>query len=68
MMYQEGFKLTHPATGELVAVFQGYLDTGGEVWLTANGTELCNFEGFADVGWTKWSQHVNDFSKIVELE
>jgi hypothetical protein len=61
MMYQAGFNLTHPVTNEQVAVFQGYSDTGEEVWLTTNGIELCKFEGFTADGWTKWSQSVEEF-------
>lgn len=68
-MYSEGFNLTHPTTGEVVGIFQGYLDTGTEVWLTANGIEQCKFEGFTDDGWTKWSQNVTEFAKVIsEIE
>ena len=65
-MFNEGHKLVHPATGELVAIFQGYMDTGSEVWHTPNGIEHCNFEGFTDDGWTKWSQRIEDFANVSE--
>lgn len=61
-----GYHLIHPTTGELVATFQGYTDTGSEVWLTVNGLECCNFEGFGDNGWVRWSQSIDDFKTIVE--
>ena len=62
-----GYNLIHPTTKEIVAVFQGYTDTGSEVWLTVNGIEYCNFEGFSDDGWTRWSQSIHDFKNISEL-
>ena len=64
-MYHEGFNLKHPITGEVVGIFQGYSDTGTEVWLTTNGIERCKFEGFTDDGWTKWSQSVNEFAETI---
>lgn len=64
-LFNEGYKLIHPETEELVAIFQGYSDMGSEVWLTQNGIEHCKFEGFASGGWTKWSQSLTNFAKTV---
>lgn len=65
-MMTPGYKLIHPDTDELVAVFQGYSDTGSEVWLTPSGIEHCNFEGFTYDGWTKWSQSIEHFAENVK--
>lgn len=64
-MYKAGYKLVHPVTDELVAIFEGYSDSGSEVWRTPNGIENCTFEGFTDDGWTKWSQNIDEFSNSV---
>jgi len=64
-MISEGYKLIHPINEELVAIFQGYSDIGSEVWLTANGIEHCNFLGFTDDGWTKWSQAITSFAENI---
>ena len=64
--YKPDYKLIHPDTEELVAIFQGYSDTGSEVWLTTNGIEYCNFLGFADDGWTQWSQEIAHFANNVK--
>lgn len=64
-MFTNNFQLIHPSTNELVAIFQGYADSGGEIWLTPNGIEECIFEGFTDNGWTKWSQPISQFVNTV---
>lgn len=65
-MFVDGYNLIHPVTGERVAIFQGYTETGQEMWLTSNGIECCKFEGFTEDGWTKWSQSIDAFCKVVE--
>jgi len=56
MAFTEGYQLVHPHTNELVAVFQGYTESGVEVWKIDEELVRCTFEGFTDDGWTRWSQ------------
>lgn len=65
-MYQTGYELIHPDTNELHAIFEGYTDTGEEIWRTPNGIETCTFEGFTDDGWCQWSQSVQEFREQVQ--
>lgn len=63
--FEVNFGLFHPDTGALVGVFQGYSDTGSEIWLTGEGIEHCNFEGFEPDGYVMWSQSKETFIETV---